>query len=268
MAWEKRPLLTVDAAEQRLYDGQRHSTIGLQGLRLERGVSYALCGPSGIGKTTALEMLALARRPTVIEGMRLSIGDRDIDIDALWEQGAANALTALRGRHFGYILQTSRLLPFLSVHDNVVLSQTIAGIDDPDFAAGLMEHLGLAVLASARPSDLSGGQRQRVCVARALAHKPSIILADEPTSSVDAELGRTILRLLTSYAADSGACLVVITHDGDLVDRYGLLPLRVESAVAGQRLSTVFSMPFQDARGGGNLARSTRDRASGLEVSS
>ena len=237
------PVLTVGAARRRLFDGERTSDIGLDQIRLLRGDVYALCGPSGIGKTTALEMLALARRPTSMADMRLDVEGGPVDLCNAWERGDTDVLTRLRGRHFGYVLQTSRLLPFLNVLDNINLSQNIASTRDQAYTLELMACLGLTALAQARPARLSGGQKQRVCVARALAHKPDIILADEPTSAVDAELGETILTLLKHYAEARGACVLVITHDAALVRRFDLVPLRVDSETTGKGLRTVFSMP-------------------------
>ncbi|WP_371344796.1 ABC transporter ATP-binding protein [Ancylobacter sp. IITR112] len=232
-------LLHVEHAERHLSDGQRESNICLRDIELRAGAVYGLCGPSGIGKTTALEMLSLASVPDVFGAMSVKDGDRRIDIAALMARGQQEKLAALRGRLFGYVVQTSRLLPFLTVRDNIRLSQNIAALRDEAFIDQLMERLLITPLAGAYPAALSGGQRQRVSIARALAHRPAVVLADEPTSAVDQEIAAMIIRLLIDYAGALGAAVLVITHNVELAQRFQLVRLDVESRSAGRAMHTV-----------------------------
>lgn len=223
-------LFQVEGAERHLFDGQRRTEIRLDRLDMHAGHSYALCGPSGIGKTTALEMLSLARVPDVVGVMSLRADGRRIDLNGLRQQKGEDAVASIRGREFGYVVQTAHLFPFLTVRENIALAQHIAGKKEPNFIDGLMERLQITSIASSLPPRLSGGQRQRVCIARALAHRPSIILADEPTSAVDQEMAVTIMELLTGFVAQEQAVLLVITHNIRLVDRFGLEALQISSA--------------------------------------
>ncbi|MGU3496671.1 ABC transporter ATP-binding protein [Xanthobacteraceae bacterium A53D] len=232
------PLLRVERAERHLADSQRTSHISLEAVRLERGACYALCGPSGIGKTTALEMLSLAVVPDSFGPMSVRDGDREIDVAALMRAGRQEEVARLRGRLFGYVVQTSRLLPFLTVQDNIRVAQDVAGMRDDHRISSLMARLEISQLAGAYPAALSGGQRQRVSIARALAHRPAVVLADEPTSAVDREIADLILETLVDHARSAGAAVVIITHNVDLVARFGLRPLAVESETSGGALRT------------------------------
>ena len=231
--------LLVDGAVRTLSDGERRATIGIDRLTLRAGTAYALCGPSGIGKTTALEMLSLAKRPDRVGAMVLTSRDGTrIDLAATLVEDRHAEASALRGTHFGYVVQTSRLFPFLTARQNVALAQTIAGTRDEAFVDALMARLSIADLGDARPAALSGGQRQRVCIARALAHRPSIVLADEPTSAVDREVALTIVETLAEYARTDDAAVLVITHNVALAREADLAMLQVESSSAAGSLTT------------------------------
>lgn len=231
--------MSIGRIERHLRDGQRHSAIEIVDCELWPGTCYALVGESGIGKTTALEMLALAQRPDRMDGFRFRRAGELIDLTDLFARDDHARLSAVRARHFGYVTQTSLLLPFLTVRENIEVTQSIAGRLDRAQVDRLIDELHLAPLASAMPSALSGGQRQRVCVARALAHRPAVILADEPTSAVDAEMGRLILRVIGTHARESGAVTLVITHNVALAQEFGLSGLVVNSMSTGSGLHTI-----------------------------
>lgn len=233
------PVLHVEHSERHLSDGQRTSNICLRGINLYAGTVYGLCGPSGIGKTTALEMLSLASIPDVMHTMSLQDGARRIDLTALMKRGQREKIAALRGRIFGYVVQTCRLLPFLTVRENIRISQDIASVRDDDFLDALMERLQIGMLADAYPSALSGGQRQRVSIARALAHRPEVVLADEPTSAVDQEVAATIMQLLIDYARGVNAAVVVITHNLEMARHFKLVELAIESQTIEHAMRTV-----------------------------
>ena len=232
------PILVVEHAERHLSDGQRRSEIGLRNINLRAGSTYSLCGPNGIGKTTALEILSLAGKPSSFGKMTLYPDPTPIDLAALLADDADADIAEVRARHFGYVVQTSRLFPYLTVRENILLSQTIINGSDIEYAEHLMQRLEIDDLADTRPSKLSGGQRQRVCVARSLSHRPAVLLADEPTSSIDAEMGRRILTTILEFTRDYNATAVIITHDGELVKRFSLTELPVTSRSANRVLKT------------------------------
>jgi ABC-type lipoprotein export system ATPase subunit len=176
------------------------------------GEHCLVLGPSGCGKSTLLHLLAGLLRPT--RGFVELAGQR---LDEL--SGAA--LDRFRGRHVGLVFQRLHLLPALSVRDNLLLAQSLAGLPaDRSRVDGLLERLGLAHRAGARPDALSFGQAQRVALARAVINGPAVILADEPTSNLDDANTREVLALLMQEAGLTGASLVVATHDRRIRDTF------------------------------------------------
>lgn len=196
-------------------------------LTLERGEAVAVTGPSGCGKSTLLDVLGLVLRPQ--DGGTFQFDG--CDVAALWRQGAANALSGLRAARLGYVLQTGGLLPFLSVRANIGLSLKLLGAKDDGLRELLIEALGLSPLLDKMPRALSIGERQRVAIARALAHRPALLLADEPTSSLDPANADTVMRLLLQLVSSLGISAVVVSHDWDLMRRFGLR--RIEAELAG-----------------------------------
>jgi cell division transport system ATP-binding protein len=177
--------------------------------RLAAGGFYFLTGPSGAGKTSLLKLLYLAQRPTRgrirLFGEELSEAPRD-------------ALPAFR-RRIGVVFQDFRLIRHLSAFDNVALPLRIAGQGEAEVESSVREMLawvGLADRASARPPTLSGGEQQRVAIARAVIARPDIVVADEPTGNVDAEMAARILHLLTALNR-LGTTIIVATHDISLI---------------------------------------------------
>ena len=177
--------------------------------RLGRGNFYFLTGPSGAGKTSLLKLLYLAQRPTRgrirLFGEELTEAPRD-------------ALPGFR-RRIGVVFQDFRLIRHLSAFDNIALPLRIAGkaeaeVDEP--VREMLEWVGLADRASARPATLSGGEQQRVAIARAVISHPEILIADEPTGNVDADMAQRLLHLFTSLNR-LGTTVVVATHDVGLI---------------------------------------------------
>jgi len=162
--------------------------------------TLALVGPSGAGKTTLLRTVAGLVRPA--RGRVVCSGQ-------VWFDGASGVDLRPEERSAGFVFQEYALFPHLSVERNVAFG----GRQD-----GLLERLGIAHLAKARPADLSGGERQRVAIARALIGHPAVILADEPTGSLDSATGASIMELIRELNA-AGATIVMITHDAGLADR-------------------------------------------------
>jgi ABC-type lipoprotein export system ATPase subunit len=171
------------------------------------GARLALTGPSGSGKSTLLHLLAGLDEPTAGTITWPALGER----------------RRLRPGPVGVVFQGPSLLPPLDVAENVALPLLLAGRNEGEAAAAAQEamrRLELDHLAAALPDELSGGQAQRVAVARVLAGRPRLILADEPTGQLDHHHGATVIDALLEVAADSGAALVVATHDPRVADRF------------------------------------------------
>jgi putative ABC transport system ATP-binding protein len=179
-------------------------------LQVERGTFVAIMGPSGSGKSTLLNILGALELPTTgtlsIEGHSMeSLGD--------------DARTLFRRRHIGFVFQQFNLLPIYSALDNVALPLRLDGVPAAEARAKAREMLdavGLAERWNHLPGTLSGGEQQRVAVARALIVKPSLILADEPTGSLDSVNGQRIISVLRKLVDDHGQTVVMVTHDASV----------------------------------------------------
>jgi len=177
--------------------------------RLSKGGFYFLTGPSGAGKTSLLKLLYLAQRPT--RGRIALFGEDLTDAPRDW-------LPQFR-RRIGVVFQDFRLIRHLSAFDNVALPLRVAGASEEEVEGPVREMLawvGLADRASARPPTLSGGEQQRVAIARAVINRPELLVADEPTGNVDAEMAKRLLHLFTSLNR-LGTTVVVATHDIGLI---------------------------------------------------
>lgn len=187
----------------------------------------ALVGPSGCGKSTLLDLLALVLAPDSAETFALELAGTTCDIAELWRQGRQSKLAQLRSRHLGYVLQAGGLLGFLDVRGNIVLPRQLLGMPDNGQVQRLAQALDVQEQLAKFPAQLSIGQRQRVSCARALAHGPTLLLADEPTAALDPLNAERVMQLLLTQAAETGATCVVATHDEALAQRAGLQILRM-----------------------------------------
>jgi len=171
----------------------------------EEGVFTAIMGPSGSGKSTLMH--CMAGLDTLTEG---EVFIEDIALSRLSERN----LTLLRRDNIGFVFQSFNLVPTLTAMENITLPMDLAG-EDPDEAwlANVIESVGLADRTSHRPNELSGGQQQRVAVSRALATRPKIIFADEPTGNLDSITGAEILEFMRGAVDDFGQTIVMVTHD-------------------------------------------------------
>jgi lipoprotein-releasing system ATP-binding protein len=183
-------------------------------LELQRGEALAVMGPSGSGKSTLLHVLGTLDRPTT-GTVRLD----GKDPFALSERDLAD----FRNRNVGFIFQDHHLLPQCTVLENVLIP-TLVGHDDRDkvkaWARQLLERVGLSGRLDHRPAELSGGERQRVAVARALIHRPMLLLADEPTGNLDRRTARAVGQLLLELHGEQQTILVVVTHSQELADTF------------------------------------------------
>lgn len=199
---ESGPLIDVKGLQFRYGE---HVVLDVDQCELGYGQNMAVVGPSGCGKTTLLHLLAGLLAPS--SGVIRLFGQ---DLSKLH----AAQLDRFRGRRIGLVFQRFHLMPALTVRENVAMAQRLARVplDGPRIDA-LFERLNLSGLENHKPSMLSQGQAQRAAIARALVHRPQLVMADEPTSALDDEHARLTLRLLRDAADDAGAALLVVTHD-------------------------------------------------------
>lgn len=173
---------------------------------VEDGARIAIAGPSGSGKSTLLHLLAGLEQPTA----------GTLTWPALAESGSERAF------QIGVVFQSPSLIPALDVAENVALPLVLAGVSEGEsrlWAGEALQMVGVSDLASKLPEELSGGQAQRVVVARVLAQRPRLVLADEPTGQLDRVTGQHLIDVLLSTADHIGAALVVSTHDRTVADR-------------------------------------------------
>ena len=181
-------------------------------LRIDAGEYVAVCGPSGCGKSTLLHILGCVEIPT---SGTLRLDDQDVSSLDDAER------SAVRLAKIGFVFQRFFLLPMLTAAENVELPQAESGVrraERRQRTAELLEYVGLSHRAHHRPSQLSGGEAQRAAIARALANRPRLLLADEPTGELDQATGDQVARLLERVQAD-GTTVVVVTHDAAIASR-------------------------------------------------
>jgi putative ABC transport system ATP-binding protein len=178
---------------------------------VDAGSSVAITGPSGCGKSTLLGVIGGLAVPTA---GAVRIGDEEVS--SLPDRRRSD----FRRTHVGFVYQADNLLPFLTVVENVELQSALEGRSTgADRSLELLDRLGLADEAHRLPDHLSGGQRQRAAVARAVVHRPEVILADEPTGALDAANAAGVIDLLLEVQRDIGATLVMVTHDRNAARR-------------------------------------------------
>ncbi|MDH5235763.1 MAG: ABC transporter ATP-binding protein [Gemmatimonadota bacterium] len=194
---------------------------------IPQGAFVAIVGPSGSGKTTLLGLLAgldLPSRGTVhLDGADLTRLDED-------------ARAKLRGEKVGFIFQSFQLIPTLTAQENVQVPLELRGDDDAaERARGLLTRVGLGDRRDHYPNQLSGGEQQRVAIARAFANQPRILFADEPTGNLDGTTGARIVELLDELNRESGATVVIVTHDLDLAGHAERIIRLADGAVVEDR---------------------------------
>ena len=196
-------MLALEGITHRYRDG---STVSLPTWQGGSGEHWAIIGPSGSGKSTFLHILAGLLRPAA---GRIVVGDQEL------HRMGERALDRFRGRHIGLVFQTLHLVAALTVTDNLRLARYFADLPRDDTRIRtVLGRLDIDELADQYPHRLSQGQAQRVAIARALVNEPLTILADEPTSALDDRNCRQVMALLTEQARESGASVIVATHDG------------------------------------------------------
>lgn len=208
------PSLAISARNLTLTLGQADAPVEiLRGIDLDvaQGEILALLGPSGSGKSSLMAVLSGLERAS---GGTLHVGGQDF---AAMDE---DALALARRGHIGIVLQAFHLLPTMTAMENVATPMELAGDSGvQDRARAELEAVGLGHRLEHFPAQLSGGEQQRVAIARAIAPGPRLIFADEPTGNLDVATGRGIIDLLFARRAETGATLLVITHDPELAER-------------------------------------------------
>jgi ABC-type lipoprotein export system ATPase subunit len=193
---------------RREYDGGKIVAVDDVSLVIGRGETVAIFGPSGSGKSTLLNLMCGLDTPT---GGEVRFDGQSIVGRAAW--------AAIRARRLGLVFQSFCLMARLSARENIelaMLGQVPGAQARGERAASLMRELGLAERAHLRPPLLSGGERQRVAIARALANEPEVLIADEPTGSLDRKSSHSTMDILTGLQRDSHTALVIVTHDPEV----------------------------------------------------
>ena len=205
----------IDVAKSYDAGGDAAPVLRDASLRVAAGESLAIVGPSGSGKSTLLNLIGALDRPSagrvVFDGRDLATLDD-------------NQLAAIRNREIGFVFQLHHLLPQCTVLENVLVPTLVAGDEAyrqraDEIARRLLERVGLAERLTYRPGQLSGGERQRTAVVRALINQPKLLLADEPTGSLDRASSDTLADLLVELNREEGVALIVVTHALDLARR-------------------------------------------------
>ncbi|MGB8992227.1 MAG: ABC transporter ATP-binding protein [Desulfobaccales bacterium] len=185
-------------------------------LSIAAGDLIALMGPSGSGKTTLLLCVSLILEPTA--------GTVVFDGETIYQDGWTSFdVRRLRREKIGFVFQSANLIPFLTARENVLLPQDLVGVRGEaaeNRAHELLEYMEIAERADYLPALLSGGEQQRVAIARALANRPRLILADEPTASLDTARGKRVMELLKKVARENQTAVIAVTHDARMIEGF------------------------------------------------
>ncbi len=204
--------IEVKGATKEFQDGsQKITALKETDFSVEEGEFVAIIGPSGSGKSTLL---------TIIGGLQSPTEGEVLIKDQAFSEIAEKERSQMRFKEIGFILQASNLIPFLKVENQLRLVNKVDKNDyDKERVDMLLEKLGIEELRDKYPSDLSGGERQRVAIARALYHQPSVILADEPTASLDSERAFEVIDILAEMSKEEETATIMVTHDRRLLDK-------------------------------------------------
>jgi putative ABC transport system ATP-binding protein len=224
-----------DLCVVRGYGIQAHH-VYLPQLTLRPGQIVAVTGESGCGKSTLLEAIGLLLRPAHVGRFELH-NEKQLDVAALIASNQQAGLADIRARHLGFVLQNGGLLPFLNVQDNIRLPCQLLGmVPDKAMLSRVIKTLKLDPLLSKYPAQLSFGERQRTAFARAIMHRPGMVLADEPTAALDPYNAQQLFSLFIDLVAQEGMMALVVCHDWSLVQRFNLpcLVARLDAGASDQ----------------------------------
>jgi putative ABC transport system ATP-binding protein len=226
---------------RKVYGSGRTEVIAVRdaSLTLARGEVVGLLGPSGSGKSTLLTAMALINPPTtgrvIIDGTPVLDGPRAL-VD----------LRTFRRQHLGFVFQKANLIPFLTALENVQIALEVNDTSSGKArqrAMELLDYLDIGPRAHNLPVALSGGEQQRVAVARALANKPGLILADEPTAALDSQRGRQVMELFAKVAREQNAGVIVVTHDHRTLDVFDRILEMEDGGLIERQESQTHSKP-------------------------
>ncbi|MFZ5450668.1 MAG: ABC transporter ATP-binding protein [Thermodesulfobacteriota bacterium] len=185
-------------------------------LAIHAGELAALMGPSGSGKTTLLLCVSLILEPTA--------GTVVFDGDTIYQDGWTGVdVRRLRREKIGFVFQSANLIPFLTAKENVLFPLNLVGVNGEAAerrVAELLEYMEISERAHYLPALLSGGEQQRVAIARALANRPKLILADEPTASLDTTRGKKVMEMLKKIARENQTAVITVTHDARMIEGF------------------------------------------------
>ncbi|MEW6522315.1 MAG: ABC transporter ATP-binding protein [Bacillota bacterium] len=206
------PILRCNELHKRFLVGDGVDAVKDVRLLVMPGEFVVIMGPSGCGKTTLLNLLGGLDRPThgevILQNRKFS-------------RLSENQLARMRRTHVGFVFQFFNLLPDLTAAENVALPMRITGVDDREVARRtleLLDEVGMVDRAAHSPHELSGGEQQRVAVARALANRPAVVLADEPTGNLDSQSGCQVMDLFARFNSRHGQTFVIASHDQAFVE--------------------------------------------------
>ena len=236
-------IMSVKNLSKKLVSAGGEFELFVENLELQAGRFYALVGKSGSGKSTLLDLLAMVSSPSAIGDFTLFAKGERTDVAGLLSSGDDAELSRVRREAFSYILQTGGLFQFLTVRENIELPFQIQGLTaEPGYIEDLAAQFDMKAQLDKKPSGLSGGQRQRASILRALAVKPAVVLADEPTAAIDETMADVIVAEMKALASQQGSTVVMVSHDTDLVERFSeetylLKPMVVSSRLTRSTLS-------------------------------
>jgi len=192
--------------------------------------NIALVGHSGCGKSTLMDMFALILHPDKSDNFEINPADGKLDdLDSLWQRKKRNRLSQIRRQHIGYVMQSGGLLPYLTVRENIELPRRLLKLPNDDSIDSISRVLGIHRQLDKLPGLLSAGERQRVVFARALSHRPTILLADEPTAALDPITARKIMAVVMELIKGLKITLITASHDWAHVYKMDLRILKQEA---------------------------------------
>ncbi len=233
-----------NVVKSRLVDGTGFRLV-IPDLKIKAHENIALVGHSGCGKSTLLDMLALALHPDSSDEFMLTPGENESHhVGVLWQRKKQNQLSQLRKQHIGYVLQQGGLLPYLTVRENIELPRKLMNLPQDDSTRSMARVMGIHRQLDKLPGLLSAGERQRVAFTRALAHRPSILLADEPTASLDPITARKIMAVVMELVKGLKITMITASHDWAHVYKMDLRSLHQEAEVLEN--GNVYQSTFRD----------------------
>ncbi len=243
----------------------------IKNLTVAPGETAAITGPSGCGKSTTLDILGMVLKPDNADCFVFNPGDESVDLAAAWMADRLDHMAALRREHIGYVLQTGGLLPFLTVSDNIALTAQLRGMPEAETEAmvrELAELLDIKELLHDLPNSLSVGERQRAAIGRALASRPDVVLADEPTAALDPVRARNVMKMFVKAAKMQSVTLLLVTHDTRIVEEFDLREIPVHFATGAEGITEAviddgWGNAIPNLGGAEKIRNSDRDRPSG-----